>query len=137
MQFAGMNYLAIPVAAIAGFLFGAFYYTLLAGPWIKAIGFARKSMKKRPPAVSYIVAAVANLVMAWMLAGVVGHLGPDQVTIRNGVISAAFLWFGFVATTIAVNNTFGMRKPMLSVIDSGHWLGTLVVMGAIIGAFGV
>jgi hypothetical protein len=31
---------------------------------------------------------------------------------------------------------FGMKKPMLSVIDSGHWLLVLIVMGAVIGAFG-
>jgi len=44
--------------------------------------------------------------MAWMLAGVLGHLGPGQVTLRNGVISGAFLWFGFVLATMAVNNAF-------------------------------
>jgi hypothetical protein len=32
---------------------------------------------------------------------------------------------------------FSFRKPKLSVIDGGHWLAVLIVMGAIIGAFGV
>jgi hypothetical protein len=31
---------------------------------------------------------------------------------------------------------FGMRKVMLSVIDSAHWLIVLVVIGAVIGLFG-
>ena len=75
--------------------------------------------------------------MAWVLAGIIAHLGPGQVTIRNGVISGAFIWLGFVVTTLAVNYGFGGRRPMLTVIDSGHWLGVLIVMGAIIGAFGV
>jgi hypothetical protein len=48
-----------------------------------------------------------------------------------------FLWLGFVVTTIAVNYAFGGRKPMLIVIDSGHWLLVLLLMGAIIGAMGV
>lgn len=56
---------------------------------------------------------------------------------RNGVISGAFCWLGFVATTITVNYAFAMRKAMLTVIDSGHWLAELIVMGAIIGAMGV
>jgi hypothetical protein len=73
--------------------------------------------------------------MAWMLAGVLGHLG--QVTIRNGVISAAFLWFGFVLTTMAVNYSFGRRPLKLLAIDAGHWLLVLVLLGAVLGAFGV
>ena len=75
--------------------------------------------------------------MAWVLAGLLGHLGAGQITVRNGVESGAFVWLGFVVTTIAVNNAFPGRKPLLSVIDSAHWLGALLIMGAIIGAFGV
>ncbi len=50
--------------------------------------------------------------MAWVLAGLIGHLGPGQVTVQNGIVSGAFIWLGFVATTIAVNNAFGRRKPL-------------------------
>ena len=73
--------------------------------------------------------------MAWMLAGLLGHFGA--VTFDNGVITAAFIWFGFVITTLAVNNIFGLRRHVLIVIDGGHWLGVLLLMGAIIGAWGV
>ena len=54
----------------------------------------------------FIVAALAQLVMAWVLSGVIGHLGTDQVTVTNGLISAGFIWVGFVATTLAVNHGF-------------------------------
>ena len=60
-----------------------------------------------------------------------------RVTIWNGIVSAAFVWLGFVATTIAVNNMFSFRRPKLSVIDGGHWLAVLLAMGIVIGAFGV
>jgi hypothetical protein len=80
---------------------------------------------------------VAQLVMAWVLAGLLAHLGPGQVTVRNGVISGAFVWLGFVATTVAVNNMFAMRRFTLTIIDAGHWLVVLVLIGAVIGAFGV
>jgi hypothetical protein len=75
--------------------------------------------------------------MAWALAGVIGHLGVGQVTVRNGVISGLFAWLGFVVTTLAVNNAFGGRRVMLTAIDAGHWLVVLLIMGAIIGAMGV
>jgi hypothetical protein len=32
--------------------------------------------------------------MAWMLAGLMGHLA--DVTIRGGIVSAFFVWVGFV-----------------------------------------
>ena len=75
--------------------------------------------------------------MAWVLAGVIGHLGAEEVTVRNGVISAAFIWLGFVITTLAVNHAFQGSKRTLTLIDGGHWLGVLLLQGAIIGLVGV
>jgi hypothetical protein len=75
--------------------------------------------------------------MAWVLAGMVGHLGVGQVTVKNGMVSAAFAWVGFVATTLTINYAFGGRRPMLTVIDGAHWLGVLLIEGAVIGVFGV
>jgi hypothetical protein len=137
MAFAGINYLAVLIAAVAAFAFGAAYYMTLSKPWLGAIGMTREQMAaKRSPA-PFIVSIVALLVMAWVLAGTIGHLGPGQVTLRNGVISGLFLWLGFVITTLSVNYAYGQRRPMLTVIDGIHWLGVLVVQGAIIGAMGV
>jgi hypothetical protein len=73
--------------------------------------------------------------MAWILAGLVGHL--HDVTIKGAVISALFVWAGFVATTVLVNQQFQGLKPVVTAIDAGHWLAVLIVMGVIIGAFGV
>jgi hypothetical protein len=124
MAFAGMNYLAIVAAAIAGWVIG----TALHWP------FTRQRPKKTQ---ALMLAFTACLIMAWMLAGVLGHLGPGQVTLRNGVISAGFLWFGFVLTTTVVNNAFAGRAWGLTAIDVGHWLVVLLAMGAIIGAIGL
>jgi hypothetical protein len=143
MTFAGINYLAVLIAALAGFGFGAVYYMALATPWMNAVGWTSEQQSAHlkgelnPSKLPFVVAIVANLIMAWVLAGLIGHLGPGQVTIRNGIISGAFVWLGFVATTLSVNYAFGMRKPMLTAIDSGHWLGVLLIMGAVIGAFGI
>ena len=136
MNFAGMNYLAILVAAAAGFAFGAAYYMSLSKQWLSAVGRTKEDIAAKRSAMPFIVSIVALVVMAWILAGGIGHLGPGQVTVKNGIISGLFMWLGFVATTVAVNNAFGGRKPMLSVIDGIHWLGVLVIQGAIIGAFG-
>jgi hypothetical protein len=141
MAFAGINYIAVLVAAVAGWIAGAAWYMALAKPWMAATGITQEQIeesKQRPGAsLPFVFAFAANVIMAWVLAGVIGHLGPGQVTIRNGVISGAFLWLGFVITTMVVNNSFAMRSRMLLLIDGGYWLVVLMLMGAIIGAIGV
>jgi hypothetical protein len=136
MAFAGINYWAVAVAAIVGYVAGALWYWALGKPWMAAQGFTAESMTSQSP-VPFIIAFVANVVMAAMLAGVIGHLGVGQVTFLNGVVSAAFLWFGFVLSTIATNYGFARRPLKLLVIDAGHWLAVLVLQGAVIGLMGV
>jgi hypothetical protein len=109
--------------------------------WTSALGFTPDEMhaaKSRPGAhLPLLYAFVAELVMAWALAGLMAHFGAGQVTLKNGLISGAFCWLGFVATTMVVNNSFAMRNPRLLLIDGGHWLLVLLLQGAIIGAMGV
>jgi succinate dehydrogenase/fumarate reductase cytochrome b subunit len=136
MVFAGLNYLAIILAALAAFGWGAIYYMTLSKQWLAAVGISREQMQSRSAA-PFVISFIALIVMSWVLAGTVGHLGPGQVTIKNGIISGLFLWLGFIATTVFVNNAYPGRKYSLSVIDSIHWLGVVVIEGAVIGAMGV
>ena len=139
MTFAGMNYLAIVIAAGAAWLAGAGWYMALAKPWMAALGATPEKMeelRRRPGAfLPFVYAFVAELVMAWILAGLLGHIGA--LTVRGGIISAAFCWAGFVITTMVVNNGFAGRDARLLLIDGGHWLMVLLLMGAIIGAMGI
>lgn len=139
MSFAGINYWAVLVAGAAGFLFGGVWYRLLAEPWKTAHGFTTEQIRahhgKEAAPWPLLIALAADLILAWMLAGVMGHLG--DVDVKNGVVTALFLWFGFVITTLIVNNTFGVRSAKLILIDGGHWLVAMLLMGAIIGAWGV
>jgi len=140
MTFTGVNYLAILIAAVAAWLAGAVWYMGLGKVWTAALGCTPEQMeeRKRQPGafLPFILAFVAELVMAWVLAGLLAHLGAGQATLRNGIISGAFCWLGFVLTTILVNNSFAHRDRRLLLIDGGHWLLVLVLMGAIIGVMG-
>ena len=137
MAFAGINYWAVVAAAVAGFLFGGVWYGVLARPWMAAIGKTQDEIKKTGMLVPMVISAVALLVMGWVLAGIIGHLGPGQVTLRNGLISGAFCWLGFVATTIVTNHAYQGAKRELTAIDAGHWFGVLLVQGAVIGLIGI
>ena len=88
----------------------------------------------KPSPAPFIISFLAELVMALVLAVFVAGLGP--VTVVSGVATAFLAWIGFVATSMVVNHRFGGAHPMLTVIDSGHWLAVLVAQGAVIGLFG-
>jgi Protein of unknown function (DUF1761) len=139
MTFAGINYLAVLIAAAAAWGVGTPWYMAFAKPWMAANDLTREKIAERQArpggALPFVFAFAACLVMAWVLAGLIGHIGP--VTLRHGVISGLFCWLGFVAPTMLVNYSFAMRKPMLLVIDGGYWLVVLLLMGATIGAIGV
>lgn len=80
-----MNYLAILVAAVAAWLAGVAWYMTLGNYWMAAVGLTKEQIEQcQKGAVGFlpcIYAFVADLVMAWVLAGVIGHLGSGQVTL--------------------------------------------------------
>lgn len=129
---------AIAAAAIASWLFGAVWYTALAKPWMAALGKSEAELRQPrgpwgPHWVPFVLSLVAQLVMAWVLAGLLGHLGFR--TVRSGIVSAALLWLGLVATTLATNHAFAGARPKQTLINGGHWLGVLLIQGAVLGGF--
>jgi hypothetical protein len=139
---ANVNYLSVLVATVAAWLFGAVYYGALAKSWVEAQGKTMEQFKQEQAAkvgklsaqAPFILTFVAEFVMALVLYGILVHL--KTFSIRAGVISAAFVWLGFVVTTMAVNNAFSGRRWTLTAIDSGAWLGALLIMGLILGWMG-
>ncbi|CAN1568442.1 Protein of unknown function DUF1761 [Rhabdaerophilaceae bacterium] len=134
-----MTILLIVGAAIASWLFGAVYYGILGKSWMNASGFnpeQREKIEAGPKAnpLPFIVSFVAELVMALVLALVLRNLGADGVP--GALVVAATLWIGLVVTTGATNNAYSMRPAALTVIDSGHWLGVLLVQALVLSALG-
>jgi len=140
MHFAGLSLFAIVLAAVVSFMFGWLWYGILfPKQWMAAAGKTEADLKAQggPTPTPFVISFVALLVMAWVLAGVIGHLGTGAISLRSGVIAGALMWLGFVATTLAVNHTFQGAKPILTLLDGGHWLGVLLLQGAVIGWLGV
>ncbi|NBJ10328.1 DUF1761 domain-containing protein [Microvirga arsenatis] len=132
-----IDYLAIILAAVAAWLTGAVWYTALGKPWMAALGKSREELigpTGRPPAGPFIIAFAAELVMAFVLAVLLVQIGSP--TLGSGIATGFLAWLGFVATSMVVNHAYSGARPMLTVIDSGHWLAVLLVEGAVIGAFG-
>jgi hypothetical protein len=140
MALGGLNYFAVMAAAIVSFVFGGVWYSALSKQWMEAVGMQPDRVPKDRGGLGlYLLAFVAQLVMAWMLAGVLLHLdqGGLPIGLKNGLISAAFIWVGFVITTMVVNYAFHGARHALTLIDGGHWLGVLLLQGAVLGWWGV
>ncbi|MCP1199255.1 DUF1761 domain-containing protein [Notoacmeibacter sp. MSK16QG-6] len=131
-----VNWLAIFVAAIAAFAFGAAWYMALSKPWIRVARVNTEAMNRKDPT-PFIVSFVAELVMAWVLTGIIFHATDGAMGISEGLLSGLLAWLGFMLTTIAVNQRYQGFSWTLTVIDAGHWLGVALIQGAILGWMGV
>ena len=92
MHFMNANFLAIFVAAIAAWFFGAAYYGALGKPWVAALGTSMEAMKVQnagksggAKAAPFILSFVAELIMAYVMYGLLMHMG--LFTVRAGIIS--------------------------------------------------
>ena len=132
MMFDGINLVSVAVAAMVAFAFGAVWYGVLGKVWMKAAGLTRDDTNPSPTI--FITAFICQLVMAFVLAGVIFHTG--ETTLKTGLISAVLIWLGFVVTTQIVNHRFQGAPWSLTMIDGGHWLGVLLIQGTVIGLFG-
>jgi Protein of unknown function (DUF1761) len=139
-----MNVFVMIGAAVCAWLFGAMYYGTVAKAWVAAQGSTMEDFKAKQAAnvgklsaqVPFILSFIAELIMAYVLYGLMKHVAhTNPLSVATGLISGAFVWFGFMLTSMAVNNAFTGRKTMLTVIDAVHWLGVMIILGAVLGAF--
>src|SRR3954471_23971795 len=122
------NWTALFVAAAAAWIFGAIWYGTLSKAWMAAQGKTPEILKAENANKSavvkfapFIISFIAEVVMAAALSGIMVHAGFS--TARQGAITGALCWLGFVLTTILVNNAYTFRSLKLTAIDAGHWLG--------------
>jgi hypothetical protein len=134
MDFSVVNWLAVVVAAVAVWLFGAVWYTALSKPWMRAARIDPSTAKKS--ILPFIISFGTELIMALVFALVVGAMTGGEPTLVAGVVFGFVLWLGFVATTLTANHRYENFGWDLTLIDGGHWLGVLLIIGAVIGWFG-
>ncbi|QQQ62384.1 DUF1761 domain-containing protein [Paenarthrobacter ureafaciens] len=124
-----INWLAVLLAALATFVVGGLWYSVLfAKPWQKAAGMSDQQLKSgtaRVFAGSFVLAAI----MAVFLAAFIGRGG-----FVFGIVAGLAAGIGWVATALGVNYLFERRSPVLFAINASYNVVTFAVMGAIVGA---
>jgi len=130
------NWIAIFVAAVASFLFEALWFTIFMNPWLTGVGRTREwllSASTVSPALQYVTAFLCSLIAAAILSIAIQTTGEQ--TARRGVLCAALIWLGFVATSWAKEYVFEIRTLQIFAINAGYFLFDLMIMGAIVGAW--
>jgi hypothetical protein len=125
--------LAVLIAAVAGFAASGAWYHVLGNSWLAAsrIGTAAARQDARKPqrtSAPIVVTFLAELLMALVLAFIL-PAGEWQI----GATAGAVVWLGFVLPATAINYTFQKRPLSLLLIDGGHWLLVLALMGGLLG----
>jgi multisubunit Na+/H+ antiporter MnhB subunit len=126
-----IHWLAILVAAIAGFGVGALWYGPICGKsWMAERGVTQEDAAKANMPLIFGTAFVLNLIAAFVLDHVLGTYGnPDlglSVMIGGGIA------LGFIATSFGVNYLFSRLSLRLFLIDAGYWLVVYCLMGVVL-----
>jgi hypothetical protein len=130
-----LNWVAILVAAIASFLFEALWFSVFMKEWLSGIGRTMEWLVATGinPAIQYAVAILCSVIVATVLSICIQASG--ELTARRGVIVAAVIWFGFIATGWAKEYIFEVRTLQIYAINAGYALFDLMLIGAIVGAW--
>ena len=130
-----LNWVAILVAAIVSFLFEALWYSIFLNEWIAGIGRTNEWLHNTgvSPPVQYGVAILCSIVVAAVLTICIQASG-EQTAVR-GIVVAAVIWVGFIATFVAKEYIFEVRSLQLYAINTGYALIDYMIIGAIVGAW--
>jgi hypothetical protein len=129
-----VNWLAVILATVASFAFGAVWYTTLSKQWMAALGKTRDQFNTGD-FTPFIWSVVVEFVMAYFIALLTPAL-MGEVTVVGGALVGAHMWLGFVITTMIMNHRYEAMSWRLTLIDGAHVLGVLVIQGVVIGLFG-
>lgn len=132
MHVAGYNWVAILVAALVVQPIGAFWYSTagFGNLWLRELGRTREGGPARPSAWLFVIGFVSPLVMAAGLAKLAAGLGLHGV--GEGAALGVLAAVGLVMAGNAPHYAFSGRSVGLFLIDSGHTLLVLIVLGIIV-----
>ncbi|WP_420417501.1 DUF1761 domain-containing protein [Pacificispira sp.] len=123
-----IDWLGVLAAGIAGYIFGAIYYTVLGTQWMAALGTTKEELEKRKSPAPFVIAAIGQFVLAVTLSILAGAESGTAPMLALALL----LWIGIVMTTMTINHSFQDNKPALTIIDGLHWLVVLMLQSVVL-----
>jgi hypothetical protein len=154
-----MNFLAILVAAISALVIGFIWYNpkVFGNAWMQAAGLTEEQIKGGNMVKILSLALLFSFMLAFLLTGIVIHqygaislVGGDPSkalpsyaafmadygdafrTYKHGALHGFISGLFLALPIIGINALFERKSAKYIFINSGYWIVTLTVMGAII-----
>ncbi|MCV3269980.1 DUF1761 domain-containing protein [Roseobacter sinensis] len=131
-----MEYVSVLVAGVAGFMFGAVWYTVLAQSWMKASGVPLDDSGQpanRADPVPYVTSLLGAILVAGMMRHTFELSGID--TVGKGLLSGLGIGLFLVSPWIATFYSFGAKPRRLILIDGGYATFGCTVIGTVLTLF--
>jgi hypothetical protein len=131
-----MEYLAVILAAFASFAYGAVHYQVLSKPWMAASGVkigADGKLANGSSPLPFVMSGICMLLVAGFLRHILAMSGIDGVgkSLLSGLGVGAF----FIAPWTMINNGYGGRPFMLTLIDGSYAIIGCGLIGLVLGLF--
>ncbi|APX01759.1 MULTISPECIES: DUF1761 domain-containing protein [Arthrobacter] len=135
-----INIWAVLVATLSTMVVGSVWYTpkVFGNYWMRVAKVSPSGKAKdavKPILITLAVSFVSALVLAGSVAIAQEFYGGSFL--GNSLITAVILWAGFTAARFITHDAFEGRPAGLTALNCAHELVTYLVMGLVIGLFGV
>lgn len=131
-----MQWIAVILAAVAAYAFGAFWYTTMSKQWIAAAGIAVDA-NGRPAgsgsAVPYVIGFVAELIVAGMTRHIFVQAGLD--TLGEGIMGGFGIGAFLITPWVAMNYAFAGRSYRLMALDGVNSIVGCTLIGIVLSFF--
>ena len=128
-----LNHMAILVAALIQFFLGALWYSLFfAKPWMALTGH-NPGERPKGAIVAMFSSFIGGLILSLVLAHVVAWSGVG--TVGWGAVIGFICWLGFIAAPLLSETLYEKRPYRLFAINSGYWLVSLLISGALLAVW--
>jgi hypothetical protein len=129
------NHTAVIISALILWFLGAAWYSpvLFARPWMALVGLKKDDSKKKSMIGGMIASLIGDLLVAFILAHVIGWSGADSA--GWGAFIGFIVWLGFFAAPHFPQGIYEGRPFRLFTINSGYWLVGLLIIGPLLAVW--
>ncbi len=135
-----INWLAVVLAMVSSMVVGMVWYAkgVFGTSWMKMVGMTDKKAKQGS-AQAIGITIVVSFITAYVLAHVIflSHAYFQHSFLQDALTTAFWVWLGFTAARVITHDVFEQRPTKLTLMTISHEFVTIMLMGLIIGLFGI
>jgi hypothetical protein len=137
-----INVSGVAAAILVSFFVGFIWYlpSVFGERWRKLVGIDKKTMNKGPGGKGWLLTVIGAALQAYILAHVT-YLSfsffDGSTYFESALTTAGWMWLGFQLSMMLTHDTFERRPFVLTAMNAGNQLLTLLGMGLVIGWIGL